>query len=106
MALCSNKKHLYYKGGLNINGNFYILLITQFLAKWYRVQLMFDLWGVGTLGFIVSTAMAKQEVHLSVAQHTIINFLTNEGVKSSDIFSQLKTVQFGNSTLSQNRVYT
>lgn len=57
------------------------------------------------LGFVVSTAMTEQEVHSSVAQRIIIKFLTNEGVKPSEILTRLKA-QFGDSTLSQNRVYT
>jgi len=54
---------------------------------------------------VVSAAMTEQEVHSSVAQRIIIKFLSNEGVKSSEVFTRLK-VQFGDTALSQNRVYT
>lgn len=49
--------------------------------------------------------MTEREVPSSVAQRIIIKFLTNEGVKPSEIFTRLKA-QFGDATLSQNRVYT
>ncbi|XP_073989689.1 histone-lysine N-methyltransferase SETMAR-like [Rhodnius prolixus] len=49
--------------------------------------------------------MTEQEVPSSVAQRIIIKFLTNEGVKPSEILTRLRA-QFGDSTLSQNRVFT
>ncbi|XP_026316211.1 histone-lysine N-methyltransferase SETMAR-like [Hyposmocoma kahamanoa] len=49
--------------------------------------------------------MTEQEVHPSVAQRIVIKFLANERVKPSEIFTRLRA-QFGDTTLSQNRVYT
>lgn len=49
--------------------------------------------------------MSEQEVHASVAQRIIIKFLTYEKVKPSEILTRLKA-QFGDATLSQNRVFT
>jgi hypothetical protein len=62
-------------------------------------------WLAPAVSSVVSAAMTEQEVHSSVAQRIIIKFLSNEGVKSSEIFTRLKA-QFGDTTLSQNRVYT
>lgn len=42
---------------------------------------------------------------MSVAQRIIIKFLTKEGVKPSEILTRLQA-QFGDATLSQNRVFT
>ena len=49
--------------------------------------------------------MSEEAVPSSVAQRIIIKFLTNEGVKPSEILTCLKE-QFGDTTLSQNRVFT
>ncbi|XP_046683630.1 protein GVQW3-like [Homalodisca vitripennis] len=49
--------------------------------------------------------MTERDVHPSVAQRIVIKFLTNEDVKPSEIFTRLQA-QFGDTTLSQNRVYT
>ncbi|KAJ8977507.1 hypothetical protein NQ317_017125 [Molorchus minor] len=50
--------------------------------------------------------MTERKVPSSVAQRIIIKFLNNEGlVKPSEIFTRLKA-QFGDATLSQNRLYT
>ena len=56
-------------------------------------------WLASPLCSVLSAAMSEQEVPSSVTQHIIINFLTNEGVKPSEILTRLK-VQ------SQNRVFT
>lgn len=48
--------------------------------------------------------MSEQEVVPTVAQRIIIKFLTNEGVKPSEIFVRL-TTQFGDKTLSRSQVY-
>lgn len=52
----------------------------------------------------VSTAMSEQEVTPAVAQRIIIKFLTNEGVKPSEILTRL-TAQFGDATLSRTQVF-
>ncbi|KAJ8983452.1 hypothetical protein NQ317_013327 [Molorchus minor] len=61
-------------------------------------------WGA-ELGSVRSTGMTERKVPSSVAQRIIIKFLNNEGVKPSEIFTRLKA-QFGDATLSQNRLYT
>lgn len=48
--------------------------------------------------------MSEQEVPTSVAQRIIIKFLANEGVRPAEILQRLRN-QFGESTLSQPRVY-
>ena len=58
-------------------------------------------WLASPLSSVLSTAMSEQEVPPSVAQHIVIKFLTNEGVKPSEILTHLKA-QFGDPTLSQN----
>ena len=49
--------------------------------------------------------MSEQKVPPSVAQRIIIEFLTNELVKPSDILSPLKA-QIEDATLSQKRVFS
>ena len=49
--------------------------------------------------------MSEQKVPSYVVQCIIIKFLTNDGVKPSEILSRLKA-QFGDTTLSQNSVFT
>ena len=48
--------------------------------------------------------MSEQEVPPAVAQRIIIKFLTNEGVKPSEILTRL-TAQFGETTLSRTQVF-
>jgi hypothetical protein len=49
--------------------------------------------------------MAEQEVPSSVAQRTIIKFLTKEGIIPSEIFPRFQA-QFGDECLSQPRVFS
>ena len=62
-------------------------------------------WLASPLCSVLSAAMSEQEVPPSVVKRIIIKFLTNEGVKPSEILTHLK-VQFGDTTLSENRVFT
>ena len=48
--------------------------------------------------------MSEQEVPPAVAQCIIIKFLTDEGVKPSEILTRL-TAQFGETTLSRTQVF-
>ncbi|KYN13981.1 hypothetical protein ALC57_13811 [Trachymyrmex cornetzi] len=48
--------------------------------------------------------MSEQEVHTSVEQRIIIEFLLREGVKPAEILRRL-TVQFAEKTLSRTQVY-
>ena len=50
----------------------------------------------------VSFSMSEQEVSPHVAQRTIIKFLTNEGVKPSNILRRLEA-QFGDTCLKKRR---
>ena len=60
-------------------------------------------WAVSLRSFL-STAMSEQEVPSPVAQRIVIKFLTKEGVKPSEILTQLKA-QFGGATLSRTQVF-
>jgi hypothetical protein len=62
---------------------------------------MVGMWGEDTcfssLGYLValvSSAMSEREVPPAIAQRIIVKFLTNEGVKSSEILTRLRA-QFG-----------
>jgi len=48
--------------------------------------------------------MSEREVPPAIAQRVIVNFLTNEGVKPSEILTRLRA-QFGDMTLSSTQVY-
>jgi histone-lysine N-methyltransferase SETMAR len=72
---------------------------------------MVRMWGGDTcfsslsyLVALVSSAMSEREVPPAIAQHIIVKFLTNEGVKSSDILTRMRA-QFGDMTLSSTQVY-
>jgi len=69
------------------------------------------MWGGDTcfsrLGYLVavgSSAMSEREVPPAIAQHIIVKFLTNEGIKPSEILTRLRA-QFGDMTLSSTQVY-
>lgn len=51
-------------------------------------------WLVYWAGSVVSRATTVQEVHPSVAQRVVIEFLTNESISPSGIFTRLKS-KFG-----------
>jgi histone-lysine N-methyltransferase SETMAR len=58
---------------------------------------------LGYLVALVSSAMSERGVPPAIAQHIIVKFLTNEGVKPSEILTRLRA-QFGDMT-SSTQVY-
>jgi hypothetical protein len=54
---------------------------------------------LGYLVALVSSAMSEREAPPAIAQHIIMKFLMNEGVKPSEILTRLRA-QFGDMTLS------
>jgi len=54
---------------------------------------------LGYLIALVSGAMSEREVPTAIAQRIIVKFLTNEGVKPSEILTRLRA-QFGDMTSS------
>lgn len=81
---------LIYDGGSTINGNFVACKPYQPIP-WPPTQ-------------SVTVMMSVQEVPGSLAQRIIVKFLSNEGVKPSEMLTRLQA-QFGNECLSQTRVY-
>ena len=59
---------------------------------------------LGYLVALVSSAMSEREVPPAIAQRIIVKFLTNEGIKPSEILTRLRA-QFGDMTLSSTQAY-
>jgi len=87
-----------YEGNSNINGNFSRSQESNDSAVWLEDMKI----GISRVDFvsgalvdrarqsIVSSKISEQEVHLYIAQHIIVKFLTKKGVKSAKILRILR----------------